>query len=179
MYVCLVSVGAYPLAVWYQVIFDATLGSPVLSQLVLRYLLEVEHCYLGRPPAHPATGGPLKVLPQTLPFPFSSPLPDLPVSLLPSPSRPLWPFLPPLRLARLSSSRQRSLLWAYLEDRESTPVRALEETLSSQSQPEPCGILTLSLPVLLEVALLLVVGVAVGGVVLVVAVVGGCSVRRW
>lgn len=38
---------AHPLAIRYQVIFDATFSAPVFGQLIFRYLLEVEHCHLG------------------------------------------------------------------------------------------------------------------------------------
>lgn len=36
----------HPLAIRHQVILDAALGAPVFSQLVLGYLLQVEHRHL-------------------------------------------------------------------------------------------------------------------------------------
>ena len=36
----------HPLAVGHQVILDAPLGAPVFGQLILCYLLQVEHCHL-------------------------------------------------------------------------------------------------------------------------------------
>lgn len=52
----------HQLAVRHQVVLDASLGAPVFGELVLCYLLQVEHCHLSWLPPHSATGSPFKVL---------------------------------------------------------------------------------------------------------------------
>lgn len=53
----------HPLAIRYQIIFDAAFGAPVFCQLILCYLLQVEHCHLGWPTPHSATRSPFQVIP--------------------------------------------------------------------------------------------------------------------
>lgn len=71
----------YPLAIRHQVIFDAALGAPVFCQLILCYLLQMEHRHLSWPTPHSATRGPFKVILQSFilccfffVLPFVSPL---------------------------------------------------------------------------------------------------------
>lgn len=114
----------HPLAIRHQVILDAALGAPIFSQLILGYLLQVEHRHLSWPAPHSATGGSFKVIPLALVlccFFFASPpllllfpviVPGFSFFLLELDG---WCFLLPVLLLRLALLLLASW-WKFLRD---------------------------------------------------------------